>query len=79
MIELKLQINNHLTLMNIKAVRVSPTKHEPKVGENCIYRIYINKLDAGKLIHPFGDGVSLGRKMFDHYDLYMEAQKTKEK
>ena len=68
MIELRIQINRHLELLNIKAVRVEPLN--PKDGDLCKYQIYINKKYAGMLIHPFGNGVSLGKKMFEHYEIW---------
>lgn len=70
MIVLSLTINNHLSLMSIKAVRMEPTGKLPKDGQLCKYSIYIDKKYAGQFIHPYGDGISLARKMMDHYDLW---------
>lgn len=72
MLTLRIEINNHVKLLELKAVRVSPTNKEMTVGEMCTYSIYLNKKFVGKVVHPFGDGISLGKKMLDHYEFYVE-------
>lgn len=70
MITIRVEINNHTRILEIKAVRIEPIGRTPSIGEQCLYEIYIDKDYAGQLTYPFGDGIELSRKMFDHYELF---------
>lgn len=77
MIVLSLKINNHLSLLEIKAVRTNPTGKLPKDGEICTYHVYVDTTFTGSMVHPYGDGISLMKEMIVHYDLWKTQQDVK--
>ena len=68
MLELTVDINRKEELLSLTVVRIAPDTDPIEKGTICTYKFFINGEYSGvKLKHPYGDGISLAKRMFDEY------------
>ncbi len=63
MIRVKVDINGHIDVIDVYAVRIYPVDKTPTNNELCEYELFVNKDYVLTFKYPYGDGVALSIEM----------------
>ena len=77
MIEIKVQINRHNTLADLRLTRIEPVNRIPNRNEKCKYEIRYEDIFVGYLHYPFGNGISLSIEALSWYQKHESNIKLK--